>query len=164
MSNTEVRILINAPAYLTDFVSLNESWINEYFELEPIDIQLAKTPSKVIDDGGYIFTLLKGNEVIGVCALFKDISNSFQLARMAVKKSHQGKGYSKLLMEATLAKLHDINASKVTLLTNSKLLPAISLYKKYGFIITSTGNHAIYSRVDLTMEKRLHDPLEMSAI
>jgi len=153
MRNFQVQLLINNKEYFDDFISLNESWIKKYFELEPIDIELAKNPSKIIYDGGYIFTLLLGNEVVGVCALFKDLNNCYQLARMAVKESFRGNGYGNLLMDAVFIQLSKVKASSVALLSNSKLTAAISLYKKYGFVVTKIGKHSIYSRVDVEMER-----------
>lgn len=61
-----------------------------HFELEPVDIELAKSPSKIINDGGYVFSLLLGNEIVGVCELFKHVNNIYQLARIAVKDSFRG--------------------------------------------------------------------------
>ena len=49
-----MHIVENDPAYLTDFVRLNEEWITHYFEIEEPDLELARNPSKVIEDGGYI--------------------------------------------------------------------------------------------------------------
>ncbi len=148
-------ILVNARAYLADFIQLNEAWINEYFQLEDADRELAARPDKIIEDGGYVFTLLENKEVVGVCALFRDKDNTFQLARMAVSKVYQGRGYGNALLEAALAKLIEIKAGKVYLLSNSRLASAISLYKKHGFDITHEGSHPKYARVDVVMEKNL---------
>jgi ribosomal protein S18 acetylase RimI-like enzyme len=152
MSNKDVRLLINAKEHLNNFISLNEAWIKQYFELEPIDLQLAKNPSKIIDDGGFIFSLILGEEVVGVCALFKGTNDSYHLARMAVKESYRGHGFGTLLMDAVFVKAKAVGASSVILLSNSKLTAAISLYKKYGFVITKTGKHETYARVDIEME------------
>ena len=153
MGNRQVKLLINARDYLDAFVSLNELWIKKNFELELVDIELAQNPSKIIDDGGYVFSLVLGNEVVGVCALFKDVNNTFQLARMAVKDSFHGNGFGNLLMDAVFMKLKEVKASSVTLLSNSKLTAAIFLYKKYGFEVTKIGPHPIYARVDIEMER-----------
>jgi putative acetyltransferase len=148
-------ILINAKEYLADFIRLNETWIKEYFQLEDADRQLSAKPDKIIEDGGYVFTLLENREVVGVCALFKDKDNTFQLARMAVSKVYQGQGYGNALLEAALAKLVEIKAEKVYLLSNTRLVSAISLYKKHGFNITHEGLHPMYARVDIVMERSL---------
>lgn len=155
VDSKSVTILTNAKEYLADFIRLNEAWIKEYFQLEDADRQLAARPDKIIEDGGYVFTLLENREVVGVCALFKDKDNTFQLARMAVSKAYQGQGYGNALLEAALAKLMEIKAGKVYLLSNSRLASAIALYKKHGFTITHEGAFPMYARVDVVMERSL---------
>ena len=62
-------IVENAKQHLPAFICLNEAWIAEYFEIEEADRQLAENPYKIIESGGYIFSLVSANEVLGVCAL-----------------------------------------------------------------------------------------------
>lgn len=150
-----MTILINRTEYLDAFIRLNEAWIRHYFQIEKADQVLARNPGKIIEDGGYVFTLLVNNEIAGGCALFKDDGNTFQLARMAVTPEHQGKGYGDALMQAVIDQLHAVEANRVYLLSNKKLKPAISLYAKYGFTIVSEGQHPDYVRCDIVMEKKL---------
>jgi len=147
-----LEIVENHRGYLNDFIRLNEEWISTYFEIEEIDRTLASNPGRVIDNGGYVFSIIVDNEVVGVCALFNDGNGIYELARMAVTPKHQGKGYGELLIKACLSKLRDIKANKVYLISNSKLKAAISLYKKHGFKTISTEQHPVYSRANLSME------------
>jgi len=144
-------IIENNRKYLTDFIGLNEEWISSNFTLEEADHALAENPGKVIDDGGYIFSLLLDNQVVGVCALFNEGNGIFELARMAVSPAHQGKGYASLLIEACLNKIKMLRASKVYLVSNTKLEAAISLYKKYQFKTVSEGQHPLYARANIVM-------------
>lgn len=148
-------ILVNDKRYLVDFIRLNEAWITRYFKLEAPDLALAKNPAQIIENGGYVFSCLVDARVVGVCALFHDDGGTFQLARMAVAEEYQGKGYGDVLMLATLEKLREIGADRVFLLTNKILIPAISLYKKHGFAIVSEGQHPVYARSDVVMERML---------
>lgn len=152
----QATIEINNLLYLPDFVRLNEDWISEYFVLEEADRKLAERPEAIIEEGGYIFTVMESGNVIGTCALFKECNDVFQLARMAVSKSHRGLGYSRLLMDAAMQKLSDQKARRVYLLSNTRLIPALSLYKKYGFVTLSQGQHPIYARCDIVLEKFLN--------
>lgn len=146
-------IVVNDRKYLDDFISLNEAWITRFFQLEEADRALAENPARVMDNGGYIFSFLAEGRVVGVCALFNDGEGIFQLARMAVSLEHQGKGYGDVLMVAALEKLREIGASRVYLLTNKILVPAMSLYKKHGFRLVSEGQHPVYARSDVVMER-----------
>ena len=146
-----MEIVENDSKHLNDFIRLNEEWITTYFQLEDIDHKLAANPQKVIDDGGYIFSLVSNNEVTGVCALFNEGNGVYELARMSVSPKHQGKGYGEKLINACLSKAHQIKANKIYLVSNTKLVAAIALYKKYGFITVSTEQHSVYSRANITM-------------
>lgn len=146
-------ILENDSRYFAEFIHLNEQWISHYFSIEDADRALAANPQKIIDDGGYIFSLLEDGVVHGVCALFYAETGVYELARMAVAPVAQGKGLSHQLMTAALAKLKVLGASKVFLLSNTQLSPAIALYKQYGFDTVSLGQHPVYARANIVMER-----------
>ncbi|WP_373295235.1 GNAT family N-acetyltransferase [Undibacterium macrobrachii] len=116
---------------------------------------MAADPHQVIDKGGYIFSLVSGEEVVGVCALFNNGDGVYELARMAVSPAHHGKAYSNLLMQHCLDKLKTIHAKKVYLVSNTKLTAAIHLYKKFGFQTVFEGPHPVYSRANIVMERAL---------
>jgi putative acetyltransferase len=148
-------IQTNQEAHLKDFVRLNEIWITEHFNLEEADRELAQNPGKVISNGGYVFSLMSGEQVVGVCALFKETDSRYQLARMTVDPEHRGKGYGNALIEHALAKAKALGASNVFLLSNTVLHSAIELYQKFGFSTVSTGQHPVYARCNIVMEKNL---------
>ncbi len=146
-----MEIFENNPNHLDDFIRLNEQWIAHYFAIEDSDRKLAAHPAGVMEQGGYIFSLVVEDEVVGVCALFNEGAGHYELARMAVDPAHQGKGYGDVLMQTALAKLHDIGAQQVQLLSNTVLEAALSLYRKHGFETVSTEQHPVYQRCDIVM-------------
>lgn len=148
-----VNIIENKQELLEDFIRLNEEWISHYFEIEEVDRELAADPMKVINKGGYIFSLVEDGVVQGVCALFNNGNGIYELARMAVSPNSQGKGYGKKLIEHALTKLTEIEAQQVFLVSNTKLTTAIELYKKYGFKTTSEGQHPVYTRANIVMSR-----------
>ena len=148
-----MKIVENHPDYLDNFIILNEEWISSYFEIEEADILLSANPHKIIEKGGYIFTALSKGKAVGVCALFKESDDLFELARMAVSPNEQGKGVGNLLIKSGLTKLKSIGAKQVYLLSNTKLESAIKLYEKHGFITKTLGQHPVYSRATIVMEK-----------
>ena len=117
------------------------------------DKVLASKPYMIIEKGGYIFTAISKGKAIGVCALFKESDDVFELARMAVSPTEQGQGVGNLLIKACLEKLKKLGAKHVFLLSNTKLETAIKLYKKHGFITKSLGQHPVYARANIIMEK-----------
>lgn len=146
-----MELLENGTEYLKDFVQLNEEWISRYFELESSDLAFRENPFIIVEEGGYIFTLVDAGEVLGVCSLLNKGEDSYELAKMAVAPKHQGKKYGHLLMQGVMDKLQDIGAKSVYLYSNTMLDPAISLYRKYGFETLSTGQHANYKRANIKM-------------
>lgn len=147
-----MEVVENRKEYLGDFIRLNEEWISTHFELEEVDHALAANPSQVIDNGGYIFSIISDKKVIGVCALFNEGNGIYELARMVVSPSFQGKGLGAKLMRTCLDKLSIIDANKVYLVSNTRLGAAISLYKKHDFKIVSQGQHPVYTRANIVME------------
>lgn len=152
---SEMEVFENHRGHLPDFIRLNERWIRHYFALEEADRALAAAPERVIEQGGFVFSLVERDEVAGVCALFNKGEGVFELARMAVDPAHQGKGFGDVLMETALAKLAAIGAHKVQLLSSTSLEAAIRLYKKHGFKTVSTEQHPVYKRCNIVMEKVL---------
>jgi len=146
---------INNKSHYKDFIVLNELWITEYFTLEPGDIALAKNPDSVVENGGYILSLLESDTVIGVCALFNQDYGNYELARLAVDERYRKKGHGDTLIKAVLAVLKNNGIKKVNLMSNTKLSNAISLYRKNGFKTVSEGVHPIYSRCNITMEREI---------
>jgi len=92
-------VLENKREHLIDFIRLNEEWIITHFEIEEADRKLAENPGKIIDDGGYIFTLVLNEKVVGVCALINEGNGLFELARMAVSPKYHRRGYGEKLMQ-----------------------------------------------------------------
>lgn len=146
-----MHVETNNAAHFGDFIRLNELWISEHFSIENADRELAANPGKVVSDGGYIFSLLEDERVVGVCALFLESPQRYQLARMAVEPAAHGKGYGNRLIEHALAHLKTLGASSVFLLSNTVLHAAIALYKKHGFVTVHQGAHPVYARCNIVM-------------
>lgn len=148
-----MQIETNNEAHWQDFIRLNELWITTHFSLEESDRALAADPGKVVRDGGYIFSLVEAGRVVGVCALFKESDERYQLARMAVEPGERGKGYGNHLIEHALNKAWSLEATSVFLLSNTRLEAALALYRKHGFQTVSTCQHAVYARCNIVMER-----------
>ena len=83
-------------------------------------------------DGGLILCK-KENEYIGCVAIRRIDSNTAELKRMYVQPACQQQGVGKKLLEHALTLAQNCNYSFVNLDTLNHMLPAIKLYKKYGF-------------------------------
>lgn len=155
----EVQIVPYAPCYQPAFRSLNEQWITQHWQLEEHDIECIDHPQEsIIDRGGHIFVALYRGEPVGVCALCKmdDPNYDYELAKLAVSPTAQGKGIGTLLCKAVIDKARELGARNLFLESNTLLKPAIHTYKKLGFRELAEY-HPAYARGDIQMELLFND-------
>ena len=134
------------------FRELNEAWIIRHFKLEEPDRRALKDPEGyIIDKGGFIFMALNDGAVVGACALIKIDDKIVELAKMAVDDNVQGKGIGFALGKACIDKAREMGFSSIEFLSNTKLSPAIHLYRKLGFAEVPLPPTE-YERADIKME------------
>lgn len=151
-----MRIHHDHPGHVPDFVRLVEAWLGaSAWGLEDADHQLLRDPLRIVREGGSLLSLARGDEVVGVCALFRDGADRVQLARMTVAEAERGQGHGERLLLAALDRARQMGASSIYLLTNTALGAAVHLYRKHGFRSVREGPHPQYARCNLVMEKRL---------
>lgn len=151
----EIKIIPYQSQYKDDFIRLNKAWLEEYFYVEPHDIETFNSIEKdIIANDGQIFFCLVDREVAGTVAMIKTNDELYELAKMAVDKKFQGMKLSNLLMEACIDFAKNKKARKIFLVSNRILKPALNLYTKYNFIETPI-DETDYNRADIQMELKL---------
>jgi len=151
----KVSIVDYKPEYRKAFKDLNEEWITKHFKMEESDHRALDHPKEyILDPGGHIYIALYNGEAVGACALIKMDDKRFELAKMAVSPKAQGKSIGTLLGQACIDKARELGADTVFLESNTKLKPAISLYRKLGFE-KITGPPSPYERANIQMELKL---------
>jgi ribosomal protein S18 acetylase RimI-like enzyme len=131
----EIQVVPYKAEYAELFRILNETWIKKYFFLEASDIWTLNNPeSAIINKGGCILVALFKSKPVGVCALIPHGTACYELTKLAVDEYLRGKGIGKLLVHAAIFKAKQLNAESIHLYSNTKLEPAISLYRKIGFV------------------------------
>jgi len=146
------------PAYAEAFRTLNMSWIEHYFKVEEADRQVLDDPAgRIINLGGEVlFAVSCGREqVIGTCALIRLENETAELAKMAVCEEAKGKQVGSLLGESVIERARARGFQTLVLESNRKLTPAMSLYKKLGFVEKPFPYPSEYSRADIYMELSL---------
>ena len=140
------------------FAALNREWIERYFAIENADLIVFKDPrATVVEPGGQIFFVVLAGDVLGTCAVIRHDSSNYELAKMAVSPRAQGRGYGSLLVQAAIEFARDAGAQILTLLSNSRLRPALHLYEKHGFRYVPVSEAHEYTRVDVQMEFSLNN-------
>jgi len=141
------------------FRRLNEEWILRHFgPLEARDEEMVCEPQRMIlDGGGRIFLAVRGDEVLGCCALIATGPGGYEVAKMAVTQSVQGLGIGRRLLESVIAGAQASGARLLHLETNRKLTPAIRLYESVGFQHLPPERFAPspYTRCNVQMELHL---------
>lgn len=151
-----VRIVPFDDAYAAEFARLNYAWIDEYFIVEDKDRFLLDHPvENIIECGGQIFFALADETVVGTVALIPDGHARYELAKMSVAPEFRGRGIGDRLMDSCIRYSREKGKKSIFLLSNTKLKPAINLYKKYGFVQAFHDARSHYERVNIVMELAL---------
>jgi GNAT superfamily N-acetyltransferase/DNA-binding MarR family transcriptional regulator len=149
-----VEIIPYEPRYREDFKRLNVEWLEKYFYVEAIDVEVLGHPDEVIlDRGGFIFLARQGEEIVGTCALIKAAPARYELSKMAVTPRYQGLRIGHRLLTAAIAHFRGLPGNNELFLeTNSKLAPALRLYEANGFRHAERpGGPSHYQRSDVYM-------------
>lgn len=150
---TIARIEAWRPEYRADFERLNREWIEQYFVVEEEDQRVFRDPEGiVIGPGGQIFFVVDEEGVRGTCAVIRHDAETWELAKMAVAPSARGRGYGDRLVEAAIAFARGTPAKRLILLSNTRLSPALALYRKHGFQDVPLDPATGYSRADIQLE------------
>lgn len=153
----QIQIVDYKPEYAEAFKTINQEWIEQYFEMEEMDRKALEHPKDyILDKGGHISVALLDKKPVGVCALIKmhHTDFDFELAKMGVSPKAQGKGAGYQLGMAVIDKAKDLGAKAIYLESNTILQPAIKLYHKLGFV-EITGMETPYKRCNIQMELKV---------
>jgi GNAT superfamily N-acetyltransferase len=141
--------------YFNDFRRLNLEWLEKYDLVESHDLEILDDPYEtILKKGGCIYLAKVGDEIVGSAALINEGNGMYELAKMAVTATFQGKGISRILIEKCMETARKWDAKKIILFSNSQLTTAIALYKKYGFIHIDASDSPFVT-ADVKMELSL---------
>lgn len=86
-------------------------------------------------DADSLLLLFDGDELVGSNWLKIDPANPTlgEIYAISIAPEHQGKGHSRRLMDAGLARLRERGATTAALYVEADNTPALALYERYGF-------------------------------
>jgi ribosomal protein S18 acetylase RimI-like enzyme len=138
------------------FEELNREWIESYFVLEDADRAVFADPAgTILGPGGQIFFVVEGDTVLGTCAVLCHSPTECEIAKMSVAPAARGRGLGDLLMEAAVDFAQEIGASRVVIVSNTVLTPALRLYRKHGFVEVPLESDGRYQRANIRLEREL---------
>ncbi|HOZ29084.1 MAG TPA: GNAT family N-acetyltransferase [Hyphomonadaceae bacterium] len=135
------------------FRDINIEWIERIFAVEQKDRDVLGNPAKyILDPGGAILLAVEDEIPLGVVALMVMGQGSVELAKMGVTPAAQGKGAGRLLVTAAIAKAREMGMRRIYIETNSRLAPALKLYRDAGFQPLTETIPSPYARADVQLE------------
>ena len=150
------RIVAWRPDLRADFERLNREWIERWFTVEEEDRNVFEDPAgRIVGPGGQIFFVVDEAGVRRTCAVVRHDEETFELAKMAVEPSAQGRGYGDRLVHAAVGFARAAGARRLMLVSNTRLGPALALYRKHGFRDVPLDPANGYTRADIQLELSL---------
>lgn len=147
----DIGILDYKPEYQPWFEKFNRAWIEEMFEMEPVDEWVLTNPDKaIIEPGGAILMATYGGVMAGTVGLRKVDEGCYEFTKMAVDENFRRKGIAEAISYASFRKARELGASRVILYSNRKNAGAIKLYEKLGFCHEEV-EPGVYKRANVKM-------------
>ena len=154
MENVVLEMIEYKPDHQPWFEKFNRQWIEEYFWMEPIDFDVLKHPDEyIISKGGKIIVATYNGEIAGTVALKYVDPLTYEFTKMAVDSKFRGLKVGQALGEEAIAQAKRLGATKIILYSHTVLVPAVTLYKKLGFVEVPVDGP--YKRSNIKMELKL---------
>ena len=94
------------------------------------------------------------NEIVGFAGI-KIFLDDADIMNIVVKKNYKNNGVGTLLLENLISLCNELNLQSLSLEVNEENLPAINLYKKFGFKDIGTRKNYYKDKNGIIMKKRL---------
>jgi ribosomal protein S18 acetylase RimI-like enzyme len=155
-----ITIIDYRPEHQPYFEKFNREWIEELFEMEPVDEWVLTNPDKaILQQGGAILMAEYDGTVAGTVGLRKVDEHSYEFTKMAVDGNFRRKGIAEAISYASFRKAKALGAKRVILYSNTKNAGAVKLYEKIGFKHVEVEND-VYKRANVKMEIDMETAIE----
>ena len=92
---------------------------------------------------------------LGVCALVQEGASRYQVSKMAVRRDLRGRGIGRRLLTEVIAHARALGAKELFIVSNTRLAPALHLYRELGFAEVPPPEDPEYARCNVALELRL---------
>ena len=146
-----IKIVDYRPEHQPWFEKFNRQWIEELFEMEPVDEWVLTNPEKaLLEPGGAILMAEYDGVPAGTVGLRKFDDETYEFTKMAVDTAFRRKGIAEAISYASFLKAKELGAVRVILYSNKLNAGAVKLYEKIGFEHVEVEND-IYKRANVKM-------------
>jgi putative acetyltransferase len=147
-----MKIEVFRPEHAAAYEALNRSWLVGHGLIEEADEpQLIDPQCTIIETGGQLFVAVEDGVVIGTCGVAPHGEGEFEVVKLAVATSAQGRGIGRQLVDACVTFARQHGARRITLLSSSLLGPALRLYERAGFRRENLPDSNPYATADVYM-------------
>lgn len=148
---SEIAIVDYRPEHQPYFETFNRAWIEELFEMEPVDEWVLTNPEDaILNNGGAILMAEYNGTIAGTVGLRKVDDNVYEFTKMAVDKNFRRLGIAEAISYASFKKAKELGAKTVILYSNTKNAGAVKLYEKIGFQHVEV-EQGVYKRANVKM-------------
>ena len=140
------------------FKTLNLGWLTKFFpdDIYPQDIETLENPAaKVKKHGGQAICAIYENKVIGTYIMTPSAVGEIELSKLCVDPAYTGLGIGERLMSHALEFAQNQGAKQVMLESHTRLTPALSLYRKLGFVVCAQDKAYSVPRANIRLVKTL---------
>lgn len=154
-----LRIVSYRPEHQTYFEKFNREWIEQLFEMEPVDEWVLTNPGpSILNTGGAILMAEYNNVPVGTVGLRKLDDVTWEFTKMAVDSNYRRMGIAKALSLACFEKAAELGAKEIIMYSNTKNTGAVELYEQLGFRHLAV-EQGIYKRANVKMAISIEDAL-----
>lgn len=129
---------------------------NEYKDRDDLYWVERVVLSEDINGRSFLMAVCGENTFVAIGGAYRDENDEWNIIAIYTKKDFRGMGLGSLLFEKILEELKNREIKKVFLRVNANRIPALSLYKKYGFKVLRLVPDQLLG------DGRLHNEYEMS--
>ena len=140
--------------YHQQFREISLDWLQSNGLYEKADDDLLDNPQKYLENGSFIFLAHYNNEIVGTVTLSPLENNTFEIMKLGVIGAYKRLGIGRKLLQTCIDVCQEKEVKLITLDTSSKLVNAIKLYEKFGFIHVEITT-SYYESADVKMELKL---------
>ena len=138
--------------YRQAFIDFNTDWIVSNFGfLEEHDKETFEKIDEELNNGAMIFFAVEDEIPLACCMSMPMKDNTWEICKLGSNKNVPHKGAGTLVFKASMEQAFEHGAKRLFIISNSKLKPALHIYRKNGFKEIKLDNYE-YVRGDIAFE------------
>lgn len=159
-----MKIIPFEEKYRQDFIDFNTDWIVSNFGfLEEHDKETFEKIDEEIKAGAMIFFAVENDIALATCMAVPMEGTTWEICKLGSNKKLPHKGAGSAVFKASMDWALSHGAERLFILSNSKLKPALHIYRKYGFKEIKLKDYE-YIRGDIAFEYRREGTYEVKKV